>query len=397
MSSSSINNFYSNLPSVEDFFNASNENHYHALPEDWYVAVTDIVDSSSAIDDERYKQVNILGASPIVGILNVAGQNELPYTFGGDGCSFCIPPELYDQAHKVLASSRKIGASEYNLDLRAAIIPISYIRQQGYDIRVARYRASQHYVQAIFTGGGMSYAEDILKQDEIEEYRVSPLENDQLADFSGLECRWKEVQHSDNEVITLLVKDNPGVDQPAKIYEQVLHKMRDIFGFDDKTNPIEVSELTMNLSFSKLMGEAKFRTSGDGWLAQIGYILKVQLQTIIGKILMTLNYETSATDWSLYKPDMARNSDHRKFDDMLRVVISGKREQRQELETFLQEEFERGRLAYGIHVTDAAMITCMVFQYHRDHVHFVDGKGGGYVSASKGLKKRLNKLYGYHQ
>jgi hypothetical protein len=34
----------------------------------------------------------------------------------------------------------------------------------------------------------------------------------------------------------------------------------------------------------------------------------------------------------------------------------------------------------------------MVFEYHRDHIHFVDGNGGGYVSASKGLKRRLKEL-----
>ncbi|MDZ7682832.1 MAG: DUF3095 family protein [Fodinibius sp.] len=148
----------------------------------------------------------------------------------------------------------------------------------------------------------------------------------------------------------------------------------------------------MNLSFSKLMGEAKFRTFGKSWFKRIGYILRVQLQTVIGKVLMALNYETSATDWSLYRSDMARNSDYRKFDDMLRVVISGSTEQRQQLEQFLEEQYQQGKLAYGIHITDAAMITCMVFQYHRDHVHFVDGKDGGYVSASKGLKQRLADL-----
>jgi hypothetical protein len=170
--------------------------------------------------------------------------------------------------------------------------------------------------------------------------------------------------------------------------------MRQIFGFDNKTNPINTSDLRMNLSFSKLMGEAKFRTFGKGWFKRIAYILRVQLQTIIGKVLMALNYETSATDWSLYKSDMALNSDHRKFDDMLRVVISGSAEQREQLEEFLESQYEKGNLAYGMHITDAAMITCMVFQYHRDHVHFVDGKDGGYVSASKGLKRRMAALEG---
>jgi len=312
----------------------------------------------------------------------------------GTAQHFASPPELYDSARQVLGGSRQIGKEEYNLDLRAAIIPVSYIQEQGHDIKVARYRASEHYIQGIFSGGGISHAEELLKQDGHDKYRIPAIKNAESVDFTGLECRWKEVKQPNKEVITLLVRSNPDSDQQDQIYGDVLQEMRQIFGFDNKTNPINTSDLRMNLSFSKLMGEAKFRTFGKGWFKRIAYILRVQLQTIIGKVLMALNYETSATDWSLYKSDMALNSDHRKFDDMLRVVISGSAEQREQLEEFLESQYEKGNLAYGMHITDAAMITCMVFQYHRDHVHFVDGKDGGYVSASKGLKRRMAALEG---
>ena len=392
MSVSRSTNFYAELPVVHDFFDASEQQNYHPLPDDWHVAVTDIVNSTAAIDNDRYKTVNILGASPIVGILNVADRSEIPYTFGGDGSAFCLPPNILDEAKDVLGASRKIGKQQYDLDLRAAIFPVSLIREQGYDIRIARYQASDYYKQAIFTGGGISHAEDLLKENGHEQYRIAALADATSVDFTGLECRWKEVEQPDKEVITLLVRTNPSLDHPEKTYGAVLQKMRDIFGFDNKTNPINTSDLEMNLSFSKLMGEAKFRTFGKSWFKRIGYILRVQLQTIIGKVLMALDYETSATDWSLYRSDMARNSDHRKFDDMLRVVISGSAEQRQQLEEFLEYQFQESNLAYGIHITDAAMITCMVFQYHRDHVHFVDGKNGGYVSASKGLKRRFAEI-----
>lgn len=392
MSKTGSSKFYANLPVVEDFFDASQRQNYHPLPEDWYIAVTDIIDSTFAIENGRYKTVNILGASPIVGILNAGQREEIPYTFAGDGCAFCIPPSLLDDAKRVLGGARQIGNTEYHLDLRAAIYPISLFRQLGYNVKVARYRASEFYTQAIFTGGGISHGEELLKEPSYEQYNVPPVENAETVDFSGLECRWQEVEQQNKEVLTMLVKSNPAAENQEAIYGNVLQKMRTIFGFDDKTNPINVSDLSMTLSFSELMGEAKFRNFGKGWLQRLGYILRVQLQTIIGKVLMALDYETSATDWSLYKTDMARNSDHRKFDDMLRVVISGSKSQRWELEEFLEQQYQQENLAYGIHVTNAAMITCMVFQYHRDHVHFVDGKNGGYVSASKELKRRMRNI-----
>lgn len=381
--------FYANVPTIEDFFDASDEHNYRPLPDDWHVAVTDIVNSTAAIYEDRYKTVNILGASSIIGILNVADKNEIPYIFAGDGSAFCIPPNLKNETKKVLAGSRRIGKVEYNLNLRAAIIPVSYIREQGYDIKVARYRASDVYVQAIFSGGGISYAEEILKKRGIDKYRIQAPDKVESVDFTGLECRWQEVEQKGKEVITLLVRANPQADHPERIYEQVLQKMRTIFGFDDKTNPITASNLCMTMSVSELMDEIKFRTFGLSWFQRCLYLIKTELQIILGKIFMALDYQSSATDWSLYKPDMALNSDHRKFDDMLRVVISGTLEQGQQLEKFLQQKFEEADLAFGMHITDAAMITCMVFRYHRDHVHFVDGSDGGYVSAAKKLKERL--------
>jgi hypothetical protein len=36
------------------------------------------------------------------------------------------------------------------------------------------------------------------------------------------------------------------------------------------------------------------------------------------------------------------------------------------------------------------MVTCLVFQYEKEHVHFVDGADGGYARAARGLKARAN-------
>lgn len=384
--------FYSNLPIFKDFFDASNEDNYSPLPQDWLVAVTDIIDSTSAIKDDRYREVNILGASPIVAILNEAGQHKLPYTFGGDGCIFCVPPELKGKAETILSGCKYISNHEYNMAMRAALVPVSFIRKHGHDIKVARYAASKHYSQAIFSGGGISFAEDKIKTPIFDDFEIKSENHSSEIDFSGLECRWREVRQSAKEVITLLVKGNPSLENNSDIYKSVMREMRDIFGFDNKTNPLNPSSLSMDFSIPDLMREVKIRTAGENFLSRILYILKMEFEILIGKIFMAFSWESSKTDWSLYKPDIVQNSDSRKFDDMLRLVISGKPKQRKRFEKFLNELFEQNKLAYGMHVSDAAVITCMVFQYQRDHVHFVDGKKGGYTKASEGLKRRLKLL-----
>lgn len=256
------------------------------------------------------------------------------------------------------------------------------------ELNVARFRVSEHCVQALFSGGGINMAEQILKEESNSGVHIELPEETVSADFSGLECRWNEVHSSGREIITLLVHCHVALDGLNSPYEVVLDKMRALFGFDEATNPIDPDALSMTFSFKELMGETRLRTFGKTLFRRILYLLKTKLQILLGKLFMRLGYRSSATDWGLYKQDLALNADHRKFDDMMRVVISGTTAQRRELEQFLEEQYQQGRLAYGLHVSEAAIITCMVFKYHRKHIHFIDGSGGGYVEAARDLKRR---------
>lgn len=389
----SISHFYEKLPVISDFSEASEEEHYHDMPPDWYIVATDIVNSTTAVRNNNYKSVNILGASPIAAMLNITDRNSIPFAFGGDGAFICIPPELVDSGRKILSSCRNIGYQAYSLELRAALIPVSYLYEMGKTLKVARFKASDNFIQALFMGEGIAYSDFILKSDndKHEQFHVREAEYAPQVNFKGLECRWKEVNHSDKEVITLLVYANPQKDTGA-IYKNVMQKLKELFGFDFGTNPINPNALSMNLSLSELMGETKLRTFGMSMIDRWKYIINTQIEILAGKVFMKFGYKSSKTDWSLYKSDLSLNSDYRKFDDMLRVVITGKKQKREELEEYLDELFEKTNVAYGIHVTDAAIVTCMVFEYHRDHIHFVDGSDGGYVMASRQLKEQMKAL-----
>ena len=93
--------------------------------------------------------------------------------------------------------------------------------------------------------------------------------------------------------------------------------------------------------------------------------------------------------WGQYKNIILKTTDTEKFDDMLRMVISTKRNQTKELEKYLEEEYQNKNLVYGIHKSDSALMTCLIFQRHGKHIHFIDSSNGGYALASKELKNRL--------
>ncbi len=93
----------------------------------------------------------------------------------------------------------------------------------------------------------------------------------------------------------------------------------------------------------------------------------------------------------VYMQQVVENSDFRKYDDGLRMVLDCKPELADALERRLVTAAAAGIARYGLHRQDAAMMTCFTLSASRpDHFHFVDGARGGYASAATALKATLN-------
>ena len=113
---------------------------------------------------------------------------------------------------------------------------------------------------------------------------------------------------------------------------------------------------------------------------------------LLGCFLFNFCVRTKETDWSRYKPTLIRNSDVRKFNDVYRQILAGTAAQREALTAWLEERYAQRELAYGLHVTDRAHMTCLVFNYSGRHLHFIDGADGGLFSAAKAFKERVATL-----
>ncbi|MEC8195539.1 MAG: DUF3095 family protein, partial [Pseudomonadota bacterium] len=58
-----------------------------------------------------------------------------------------------------------------------------------------------------------------------------------------------------------------------------------------------------------------------------------------------------------------------------------------QIEAILQKAYAGGVIRYGVHVQDAAMMTCIVpSPVERSHKHFVDGASGGYALAARNMR-----------
>jgi hypothetical protein len=95
-------------------------------------------------------------------------------------------------------------------------------------------------------------------------------------------------------------------------------------------------------------------------------------------------------DAPAYREEVRRNSDYRKVADTLHMVLDCTAAQSVAIEAYLERLRTQGKIAYGLHRADRALMTCLVFSLEESrHVHFVDGADGGYALAALQLKAQL--------
>jgi hypothetical protein len=385
-------NFYSQLPLLDNFLKITDLGNFVDVPDDWYIVVTDIRGSTKAIEAGKYKEVNLLGACSIVAVLNAAGETEIPFVFGGDGASLLMGPSLLPAAQKALLATQQLAKREFDMDLRVGVVPVKVVLAANYPVKIAKFKVSENYSQAVFIGGGLTRATELIKDAvagniySIKNKGVSP-----KADFSGLECRWQDIPSKYGEIVTLLVMVRSDFyPQNHQFYRNILNKIQYIYGKENSLNPIDRKNLKLALNSTKLIKETLVRASSAGWLDRQLYLSKIQLETALGSLLMNLKVKTEELDWGVYKDIALAATDYRKFDDMLRMVISGNEWRRKKLTRYLEGNYREGKLVYGLHVSDRALMTCLVFERGGRQVHFVDGADGGYALAAKDMKERMN-------
>ena len=389
----STETFYLNLQPLVKFADITKATKFAPVPDDWYILITDIVESTKAIEQGRYKDINLLGACSIIAVLNAAKKIDIPYVFGGDGASILIPPTLYAAAKQALLSVQQLARSEFNLDLRIGIVPIAVVVAANHPVNVARLRVSENYSQAIFTGGGLTYATQLVKAPGEENiYCLVPSETFASVDLSGLECRWQDIPSLHEEILSLIVLETAQASlNAADVYQNVIEQIEAIYGNELSYHPVSDKNTRLTFRTEALMKETKLRAKSRRYFDRLLYLLKIKLENLLGFIFMHFKLKLGEMDWGAYKKILTDATDYRKFDDMLRLVISGTATQREALTNYLEEQYKAGNLVYGTHVSDRALMTCLVFEHNGPQVHFIDGADGGYTLAAKAMKAKMHR------
>jgi Protein of unknown function (DUF3095) len=297
--------FYESLPILRDFTRVMDPALFAPLPDSWMVGVADVAQSTKAIAENRYKAVNMAGAAVIVAITNALAGRDFPFVFGGDGASFAVAAEATTAARQALAETATWVKEDLDLTLRIGMVPVADIRARGLDVRVARYAPSENISIAMFSGGGIAWADAAMKRGDIT---IEP----------ALEAR-------------------------------------------------------------------ALRRPGESVCARK---IKVLALTFLYFLIMNFSIKVGSFIPAKYTSELVDNSDFRKFDDSLRMVLDCTPGLADEIERHLADCAAKKIVRYGTHRQQAAMMTCFTPSPTKsNHVHFIDGAMGGYAMAASALKR----------
>lgn len=265
-------------------------------------------------------------------------------------------------------------------------MPVSRVRAWGLDVLVARHRVSNHYVQCALFGGGAEHVERSLKRGELPAELVVTGDATLTADYSGLECRWSEIPSPASETVAVIVESRGDPGGALATYRRVLGWVRRIYGEPEQCRPVAEDGLHVTLAGRTLSNETRLKNWRDGAARRLAAALRLRVNVIAAWLLLALRVRTESADYGRYRRDIVSNTDFRKFDGTIRLVLAGTETQREELVTVLDRLRSEGAISYGMHVAHAALMTCLVERREGAHFHFVDAAGGGYAAAATALK-----------
>lgn len=374
--------FYDTLTPMRDPGQVFDSRHYVDVPDSWYLAVSDIKGSTAAVETGQHSDVNFAAAAMIAALNNLCG--GIPYQFGGDGAVALVPPEHAKSARRALAQTRRFAREEFKLDLRVGLAPVSEVTRRGKEVRVGRYQPALSSNYAVFLGDGVDLMESSVKGRADDSLAALAMIGDadddgQPPDLTGLSCRWTPLRSARGKMVALVIR---GPDHG------LLHMDLTREAGVPALNAASLENLQARWPPKGLIREAKARKNSKSLALTT---LLVGLETFVAYIFVKYKLKLGKFSAEQYRRDVMKGAvDFARSGESLALVFDCPIDRIEQVRSYLDARCTKGELQYGMHVSDHAVMTCLVTSATDDkHVHFVDGGDGGYTRAATQLKARL--------
>jgi hypothetical protein len=201
-------------------------------------------------------------------------------------------------------------------------------------------------------------------------------------DLTGLSCRFEEIPSVRGLILSVLVVPARNADPGAfrKLIEDVIALVE---RSPDAGRPVPPGGPPLRWPPAGVDYEARAQRGGPLFKRRAA----VLAHTLFAYLIMRFGISVGGFVPKIYVRQVVENSDFRKYDDGLRMILDCTPELENALTRRLAQAASASVARYGLHRQDAAMMTCFTPSAIRsDHVHFIDGARGGYAAAATALK-----------
>jgi Protein of unknown function (DUF3095) len=213
-------------------------------------------------------------------------------------------------------------------------------------------------------------------------FAVEPAPPGTWPDLSGLSCRFEEFQATRGLIVAVLIVPAPGAN-PKTFRALIEDVVALVEQSPDCCRPVPDAGPTLRWPPQGIALETSARP-GDRRLRRAAVLAR----TFAYFLIMRCGIRVGGFVPKTYLHQVVQNSDFRKYDDGLRMILDCSPQLADALERRLAAG--EGTALYGLYRQQAAMMTCFTPSPTRsDHVHFVDGAQGGYAAAATMLKAKL--------
>lgn len=357
-------------------------------PIDSVIIITDVKNSTKAIQEGKYRIINMIGVACIAAIRNEFPPESVPYSFGGDGATFLVTKSIFPRAIEILKGVCRLAEEELGLELRVGSITIEEIKSNSGEVRYGKIQWGEEDSFFFFRGNGIGIADREIKRQYDESTQIIS-GNRKDANLKGLTCRIEPFLAQRGRILSILIEPRVKLQEEDQLFQSILSQLRGK-GSLVRYKPIHLKTMIRKFITPNWMINAKFQSrSNHFWSRCVSSIIEI-FENILGNLLIDLNIKNPFIGIPLeYSKQVLIQSDWFKLDGVLRMVGDFTEEEESLVRKILEKEFDQGKVFYGIYASEAAVMTCHLQTSQKDrHTHFIDGKGGGLTMASIQLKSQ---------
>lgn len=360
--------------------------HYQTLPDEWFIAIADVVSSTQLAQKGRDKDVNFVAAAAVAVLkhqLEHQGESAA-IQFGGDGVIAAIPPEHKSMISQRLAALAHWSSDLFKISLRIGLVPVSELNHANLPCYVSLQVLDEINAFGLFLGDGIQAADDWVKQNP--RWQLEPAQGD-LPGLENLSCRWHPVKNSRGVIASIII-------DPTTSGETGIKQLNDVIQQINRCVPA-AQAAPMNQahalhppalpSWQSITRELKITSSKS----KAHRILIAYMTSFVLWFAWRIGGKLGNIDAKRYLQSLTLKTDYRKQAGGPRMVLDLKQQEYDAIFDVLTKAEQNGQIYFGISTSDASTLTCLVQDFQADnHVHFIDGQGLGFWRASIMLKEK---------